>query len=361
MHLGATPFSIYNTYTRRADRVPARDAGRPRRRSPSRRYPDTILAGRGRRRRASSTWSSSTASRRTGTISLDELAAGGEPDFDFEAAWQAVEPDDVLTLIYTSGTTGPPKGVQITHANICETGPLLRRDDPVPGRRPDRLLPADGARRGAQRAATTCRCCCGFTDHLLPGRRARSWPTCRRCARPGSSPCRASGRSSRPALEQMLAAAPDEQKQRARRRRSRSALEKVRLEQAGEEVPDELAARVAEGRRGGASRSSASTSASTSSRPATSGAAPTPPEVIEFFHALGIPLAELWGMSETTGAGTLQPAGADQDRHRRPARAGRRDQARRGRRGPDQGPVVMKGYRNLPEKTARPSPTTASC
>ena len=32
-----------------------------------------------------------------------------------------MQPADVLTLIYTSGTTGPPKGVQITHANICET------------------------------------------------------------------------------------------------------------------------------------------------------------------------------------------------------------------------------------------------
>ena len=37
--------------------------------------------------------------------------------FNFDAAWRAVEPDDVLTLIYTSGTTGPPKGVQLTHAN----------------------------------------------------------------------------------------------------------------------------------------------------------------------------------------------------------------------------------------------------
>jgi long-chain acyl-CoA synthetase len=37
------------------------------------------------------------------------------------------------------------------------------------------------------------------------------------------------------------------------------------------------------------------------------GAAPTPPEVIEFFHALGIPLAELWGMSETTGYGACNP------------------------------------------------------
>ena len=31
------------------------------------------------------------------------------------------------------------------------------------------------------------------------------------------------------------------------------------------------------------------------------GAAPTPVDVLEFFHALGIELAELWGMSETCG------------------------------------------------------------
>ena len=54
------------------------------------------------------------------------------------------------------------------------------------------------------------------------------------------------------------------------------------------------------------------------------GAAPTPREVIEFFHAIGIPLAELWGMSETAGYGTCNPPEQDQDRHRRPARAGRR-------------------------------------
>src|SRR3954471_10249274 len=49
---------------------------------------------------------------------LDELVAGGDPAFDLEAAWRAVEPSDLLTLIYTSGTTGPPKGVQVTHANV---------------------------------------------------------------------------------------------------------------------------------------------------------------------------------------------------------------------------------------------------
>ena len=50
------------------------------------------------------------------------------------------------------------------------------------------------------------------------------------------------------------------------------------------------------------------------------GAAPTPREVLVFFHAIGIPLAELWGMSETCGAGCLQPARPGQDRHGRPAR-----------------------------------------
>ncbi len=34
-----------------------------------------------------------------GTISLGELAGGGPAGFDFEAAWQAVRPDDVLNLI----------------------------------------------------------------------------------------------------------------------------------------------------------------------------------------------------------------------------------------------------------------------
>jgi long-chain acyl-CoA synthetase len=82
------------------------------------------------------------------------------------------------------------------------------------------------------------------------------------------------------------------------------------------------------------------------------GAAPTPREVLVFFHAIGIPLAELWGMSETCGAGACNPP----------------DRVKIGTVGPP-GPgvevkldedgellirsdVVMPGYRNAPDKTA---------
>lgn len=53
-----------------------------------------------------------------GTMSLAELEAGADPTFDVDASWRAVTPADLLTIVYTSGTTGPPKGVELTHANL---------------------------------------------------------------------------------------------------------------------------------------------------------------------------------------------------------------------------------------------------
>ena len=44
--------------------------------------------------------------------------ANGENIAQLESLKAAVEPDDLLTLIYTSGTTGQPKGVMLTHHNI---------------------------------------------------------------------------------------------------------------------------------------------------------------------------------------------------------------------------------------------------
>src|SRR5919205_377388 len=115
MTLGATPFSIYQTYTPEQIRYVISDAGarvtivqpqfvanvlEARRELPGLEH--VIVAG---------------GEGPEGTIALSELE-GADPDFDAEAAAAAVQADDVLTLIYTSGTTGPPKGVQLSHRNI---------------------------------------------------------------------------------------------------------------------------------------------------------------------------------------------------------------------------------------------------
>lgn len=55
---------------------------------------------------------------------MDSLLADGarrrsEGDTTAATRASAVGPEDLFTIIYTSGTTGVPKGVQLTHANIC--------------------------------------------------------------------------------------------------------------------------------------------------------------------------------------------------------------------------------------------------
>ncbi len=50
--------------------------------------------------------------KKTGRAILDS-----SPDY---VSYTMVKPDDTATIIYTSGTTGLPKGVMLTHRNICE-------------------------------------------------------------------------------------------------------------------------------------------------------------------------------------------------------------------------------------------------
>ena len=77
---------------------------------------------------------------------------GGDESFDLERHWRAVAAGDLLTLIYTSGTTGPPKGVELTHANMLAE--LRGVHDAVPLRAagagspscPRRTSPTAGAR-----------------------------------------------------------------------------------------------------------------------------------------------------------------------------------------------------------------------
>src|SRR5215207_10665592 len=106
MHLGATPFSVYNTYTAEQIQYQVDDA--------EVRIFVTEKAFEERVRGLQNV---------DQVIVVDDESAEGveahaPQSFDFDAAWRAVRPDDLLTLIYTSGTTGPPKGVQLTHSNL---------------------------------------------------------------------------------------------------------------------------------------------------------------------------------------------------------------------------------------------------
>src|SRR5256714_10815733 len=132
MHLGATPYSVYNTYTAEQIEYLVTDAANSIIVTEGA-YLDTVM----KVKEACGSVEhviDVEGSGREGTMSLDELEDAGSADFDFDAAWRAVEPDDVLTLIYTSGTTGPPKGVQIMHKNELVAGRSVDRIIQFPGR-----------------------------------------------------------------------------------------------------------------------------------------------------------------------------------------------------------------------------------
>lgn len=115
LHLGATPFSIYNTSAPQQISYLLNHAEN-RVMLCEQKYVEKIRAAEGLKHLEHIVVMDSDDGLPTGTVSLGQLSV--PDDFSFEARWREVRPDDVVTLIYTSGTTGPPKGVELTHANV---------------------------------------------------------------------------------------------------------------------------------------------------------------------------------------------------------------------------------------------------
>jgi long-chain acyl-CoA synthetase len=283
-----------------------------------------------------------------GTISIEELEAMGDPDFDFEASWRAVQPDDVLCLIYTSGTTGPPKGVQLTHANMLAVWRATHEVRPVaPGGRGISFLPsAHIADRwaglyGQMVFGNTIYCCpnpremVAYSIEVKPtawGGVPRIWEKLKAL------------------LEGAMAAEQDAEKRKATEWAMEIGRRKVAAYMEGG-VPDDLQAEWEK----------ADELVFSKIRQALGldevesfvvGAAPTPPEVLEFFLAIGIEICETWGMSETSAVTTLNPPGGI-----RPGTVGPPVPGVEVKLADDgevmvRGPQVMPGYRNMPEKTA---------
>ena len=282
-----------------------------------------------------------------GVLAWSDVIASN-PDFDGAAAAEAVAMDDVLTLIYTSGTTGPPKGVEITHDSTayvirCAIGLA----DLQPGERVISWLPAAhvaervGHHYGPMVCAATITCCPDPRQiiQFLPQVRPQFFFAVPRI-----------WEKLKAGLEAMLAAQSEEQAAPLKSALA-DALEAVRLKRAEEEVPADLAARVAESDKTIFAGLRAMFGLDEAKFVGV-GAAPTPAEVIEFFHALGIEICEVWGMSETSGIGTANPPGAARIGTVGPAIEGAEIAIAEDGEVLIRGPLIMRGYRNKPEATA---------
>ncbi|MDQ6730373.1 MAG: AMP-dependent synthetase/ligase [Actinomycetota bacterium] len=273
---------------------------------------------------------------------------GANPDFDVAAAAAEVTADDVLTLIYTSGTTGHPKGVQLTHHAVMFTARSVEQIIEFPaGSRVISWLPsAHIAERNAHHYipivyAGSITCAPNPRDVLsyLPQVRPNWFFAVPRI-----------WEKLKAGLEAMQAGQPEEQS-RPLREALEASIERVRLRQRGEPVPDELERQVSEADTNLFSKLREMLGLD-QARSVNVGAAPTPVDVLEFFHAIGIELAELWGMSETCGIGAVNRPGQVKIGTVGPASPGVELKLAQDGEVLCRGEFMMAGYRNQPEKTA---------
>ena len=287
-----------------------------------------------------------------GVMKWDDLLAKGRELYEadpksFERTWRAVGPEDTISLIYTSGTTGPPKGVVYSHNNIVWTLESVQRFWPI---EPQTLISYLPLAHVAERFTSQWRgialghevWLCPDPNQLLPFL-LQARPTFF-VGVPRVWEKLMAG------LQAGIAAEPDETRRQMVQGALAAAISAYRLQHDRKPVPAEIAAVVEQAQplfallRGKVGLDRCTT--------AITSTAPCRPEVHEFWAALGLPLYEVWGMSELTGPATVVPM----DDHQAPS-IGKPMPGVEVRLGEDgellvRGGNVMVGYYKEPAKTA---------
>jgi long-chain acyl-CoA synthetase len=223
---------------------------------------------------------------------------------DFDAATKVARPDDLATVIYTSGTTGPPKGVMLTHYNVVWTAESLfrcfQRDDTAGLRMVSYLPMAHIAERMTSHYQQAC---FGYEVTTCPEPTLvaqylrevhpqvmfgvpRIWEK----IHAGVNAALAADPEKKQKFDEAVAAATPLVEKRDR------GEELTEEEQGTWDFLDAVAFTTVRGLVGLDAVEFGIT-----------GAAPIPPELITWFRSIGVPLSEIYGMSENTGPMTWEP------------------------------------------------------
>jgi long-chain acyl-CoA synthetase len=244
--------------------------------------------------------------------------------FDFDELRRGVSGEDVLTIIWTSGTTGAPKGVELTHRGMLATLAAVEQVAGLresPGRAVSYLPAAHVADRWTSHYWWMVRgfeltCIADPSQMLatLPRVRPTFWGSVPRVFEKLQAALEAEGVTDPAAL-------PESSRSQIRNRLGLDAAEFLVV-----------------------------------------GAAPLAVETHDFFTALGLPLCEVWGMSETCGLLTVNPPQARRIGTVGPPLPGVElrtvaeppEPASRSGVGEvlARGPMLMRGYRGEPELTS---------
>ena len=224
-------------------------------------------------------------------------AFAAEHPNDVDERLGVIKPDDLATLVYTSGTTGPPKGAMLTHHNIVWTCESLHHVlEAGPGDRKLSYLPLSHI---AERV----------TSHFLQiSQGSETWfAGSIDTLKDDLQACRPTIFFGVPRVWEKFYAgimglieSLDEETRDKAGQAIQLGLKRVEAQQAGTTLPDELEAKYVEADAGLFALARGALGLD-QAKALVSGAAPINPEVLRFFHAIGLPVAEVYGQTEDCG------------------------------------------------------------